>query len=136
MKKNNAVEALNQILQEDPRYTAEAYHFLREALDFTTKMLNKPKSGGSRHVSGQELLEGIRRYALQEYGVMSKTVLNTWGIFRCEDFWYLTSNLIKKGILGCTPEDSIRDFEHGYDFHEAFRIPFEPARNARRPCKG
>ena len=136
MKKNNAAEALSQILQEDPRYTAEAYHFLREALDFTTKLLNKPKAGITRHVSGAELLDGIRRYALQEYGAMAKTVLNNWGIFRCEDFWYLTSNLIKKSILGCTPEDSIHDFEHGYDFNGAFRAPFEPDKAMRRPCKG
>ena len=135
MKKNNAVEALNQILQEDPRYSAEAYHFLRESLDFTTKLLHKPKGGTSRHVSGKELLEGIRRYALQEYGAMSKTVLNTWGIFRCEDFWYITSNLIKKSILGCTPEDSMHDFEDGYDFEDAFRTPFVPDKAARRHCK-
>ena len=133
MKKNNAAEALNQILQEDPRYTADAYHFLREALDFTTKMLDKPKSGIDRHVCGGDLLEGIRRYALQEFGPMTKTVLNTWGIFRCEDFWYITANLINKGILGCTPEDSIHDFEGGYDFTAAFRAPFEPDKATRRP---
>ena len=135
MKKNNAIEALNQILQEDSRYSAEAYHFLRESLDFTTKSLNKPKSGTARHVTGKELLEGIRRYALQEYGAMSKTVLNTWGIFRCEDFWYITSNLIQKGILGCTKDDTIHEFENGYDFQAAFRAPFIPSKSTRRPCK-
>ena len=49
---------------------------MREALDFTQKLAGKPsKNDAPRHVSGQQLLEGIRDYALQEYGPMSLMVL-------------------------------------------------------------
>ena len=126
MKKINFNEALGQILKADPRYDEHAYLFLREALDFTLKMLAKPEGGKMRHVSGAELLEGIRQYALQEFGPMAKTVLNQWGVNRCEDFGEIVFNLVEKGILGKTEQDKREDFAGGYDFNEAFRQPFRP----------
>lgn len=133
---NKTANSLKQILAEDPRYQANAYYFLREALNYTLKRAKKHKTKAIRHVSCADLLEGIRRYALQEYGPVSKTVLNTWGVFTCEDFWYIISNLEKKGVLKLSKEDSIIDFENGYDFHSAFRTPFEPDKTAKQPHKG
>lgn len=126
MKKLGFQEALNQLLSEDPRYEAQAYHFIREALDFTIKHFSKPVEGPGRHVSGTELLEGIRKFALQEYGPLTKTVLNRWGFNTSEDFGQVVFNLVEKGILGKTDEDRLEDFRHGYDFEEAFRKPFLP----------
>jgi uncharacterized repeat protein (TIGR04138 family) len=126
MKKVIFNEALAQILKNDPRYDEHAYLFIREALDFTIKMLSKPAEGRARHVSGGELLEGIRQYALKEYGPMAKTVLNRWGVHRCEDFGDIVFNLVGSGILGKTEEDRREDFAGGYDFEQAFRAPFRP----------
>jgi uncharacterized repeat protein (TIGR04138 family) len=128
MKKVHFNEALGQILREDPRYDEHAYYFLREALDFTIKLLAKPAGGAARHVSGGELLEGIRQYALQEYGPMARTVLNRWGVKRCEDFGEIVFNLVQKGILGKTDQDRKEDFAGGYDFDEAFLQPFRPGK--------
>ncbi|MFH0953366.1 MAG: Minf_1886 family protein [Verrucomicrobiota bacterium] len=130
MKKINLTEALEQILRDDPRYDVHAYLFLREALDFTIKMLAKPSGGPQRHVSGGELLDGIRQYALQEFGPMAKTVLNRWGIKCCEDFGEIVFNLVGKGILGRTEQDKKEDFAGGYDFDEAFCQPFRPGAKA------
>jgi len=127
MKKVNFNEALARILEDDPRYDEHAYLFLREALDHTIKMLAKPVDGPARHVSGSELLEGIRQYALKEFGPMAMTVLNRWGIRRCEDFGEIVFNLVDKGILGKTDEDRKEDFAGGYDFNKAFREPFRPS---------
>lgn len=122
---------LEPILLRDSRYTAEAYHFVREALDHTVRSLNKP-----RHVSGQELLGGIRDYALQEFGPMAKRVLLECGINECIDFGHIVFNLVNEGLLGKTDEDTIEDFAGGYDFTEAFEVPFRPqqpvARKTRR----
>lgn len=133
MKKVNLTEALEQILREDPRYDVQAYLFLREALDFTIKLLAKPAGGPGRHVTGGELLEGIRQYALQEFGPMARRVLRHWGIRRCEDFGEIVFNLVGKGILGRTEQDRKEDFAGGYDFDEAFCRPFEPSRKGARP---
>ncbi len=124
MKKVSFQEALPQLLERDPRYAEDAYHFLREALDFTVKLLEKPVQGPGRHVSGQELLEGIRQYALKEYGQLAMRVLNTWGIHRTVDFGEIVFNMVGCGLLGKTDQDRVEDFAGGYDFETAFVKPF------------
>lgn len=127
MKKVNFQEALASILDRDPRYAEEAYHFVREALDFTIKMLDKPVEGPGRHVSGQELLEGIRQYALKEFGPMAIRVLHHWGIRKTDDFGEMVFNMVGAGILGKTDQDRKEDFHGGFDFDSAFAKPFRPA---------
>lgn len=118
---------VRDIRKKDPRYDRDAYFFVREALDFTSKMLNKPREGVARHVSGPELLEGIRAYALQEFGPLALTVIHSWGITCTGDFGDIVFNLVETGKLGRTDEDKKEDFANGYDFHEVFAKPFMPA---------
>lgn len=115
-------DLLAPILESDKRYTAEAYVFVQGGLDHTVRLLEKP-----RHISGQELLAGLREYALKEYGPVSKRVLSEWGINSCIDFGNIVFNLVNEGLLGKTEEDSIEDFLGGYDFAEAFIQPFRPS---------
>jgi uncharacterized repeat protein (TIGR04138 family) len=119
-------EALGKIQTKDPRYQRDAYLFLREALDYTQKTIGKDARGRGRHVTGQELLRGIREYALQQFGPMSQTVLEEWGVRCCEDFGEIVFNMISVGWLAKTEKDSRADFEGGYNFDEAFRKPFLP----------
>ena len=120
-------EELEKIVAKDARYTREAYVFVREALDHTQKSVTKPaKDDGPRHVSGQELLGGIRDYAIQQYGPMTLTVLTEWGIRRCEDFGEIVFNMVDNALLAKTDKDSRDDFKGGYDFEQAFRQPFVP----------
>jgi uncharacterized repeat protein (TIGR04138 family) len=119
-------EALVKIQAKDPRYHREAYLFVREALDHTQKTVGKDPRGRIRHVTGQELLAGIREFALQQFGPMAKTVLEDWGIHCGEDFGEIVFNMIEVGWLAKTSKDSRADFAHGYDFDEAFRKPFLP----------
>jgi uncharacterized repeat protein (TIGR04138 family) len=131
MDKPNFSETLERILKADPRYAREAYIFVREGLDFTLKSLRKKGETGHRHVSGQELLEGLRRYSLEQFGPMSKTVLNYWGIAACEDFAEIVFNMVDQGVLGKTDDDRREDFQNGYDFDEAFVIPYLPPSRLR-----
>ncbi|MBA3387179.1 MAG: hypothetical protein H0T95_11285 [Chthoniobacterales bacterium] len=126
MQKIGFAEALDSIVATDPRYSREAYVFLRDALDYTTKQQKKLKGSSVRHVAGPELLEGVRQYALKQFGPMVVTVLSCWGIRCCEDIGHMVFNLIGAGIFGKTEEDSIEDFKSVYDFHEAFVQPFKP----------
>jgi uncharacterized repeat protein (TIGR04138 family) len=138
MNTANFDEALDQIVQQDTRYNRDAYLFVREALDHTQKLVNKAAKtetraaeqtaeGKVRHVSGQELLAGIRDYALEQFGPMTLTVLNEWGVRRCEDFGEIVFNMVENHLLAKTKKDSREDFKGGYDFEEAFRHPFLPA---------
>ena len=128
MQKIGFAEALDSIVAADNRYHRDAYVFLRDALDYTTKQQKKSKGAGVRHVAGPELLEGLRAYALKEFGPMVVTVFSYWGIGRCEDIGNMVFNLIDAGIFGKTEQDSIDDFKAVYDFHDAFVKPFLPAR--------
>ena len=116
-------ELLENIVLEDNRYSVDAYHFVREGLDFTVKSLRSP-----RHVNGGELLNGIREYALDEYGPMAKRVLAEWGITCCTDIGCIVFNLVNVGLLGKTEDDSLEDFEKGYDFNDAFLQPYRPVK--------
>ncbi|HAF03405.1 MAG TPA: hypothetical protein DCO65_02800 [Spartobacteria bacterium] len=128
MQKIGFAEALDSIVASDPRYQREAYVFLRDALDFTTKQQKKIKGAAVRHVAGPELLDGVRQYALKEFGPMVITVFDSWGIHSCEDIGHMVFNLIGAGIFGKTEEDSMEDFKSVYDFEEAFVKPFAPAK--------
>lgn len=130
MQKIGFAEALDSIVAGDPRYHRDAYVFLRDALDFTTKQQKKAKGSPVRHVAGPELLEGVRTYALKEFGPMVVTVFSYWGIRRCEDIGHMVFNLIGAGIFGKTEEDTIEDFKSVYDFEEVFVKPYLPARPA------
>lgn len=125
-------EVVEQISAEDTRYGAEVYHFVREGLEFTLKSLKRHQQGMNRHVSGQELLGGLRDFALREYGPMTKSVLAEWGVRSCEDFGQVVFNLVNKGVLGKNEADSPNDFKNGFDFEEAFVKPFAPQRPVRR----
>ncbi|HEY5910949.1 MAG TPA: Minf_1886 family protein [Verrucomicrobiae bacterium] len=120
-------EALDLIRQKDPRYAREAYFFVREALDYTQKHIAKGEHGTIRHVTGQELLAGIREYALAQFGPMAMFVLEEWGIHTCADFGEIVFNMVEIGLLAKKEKDSRADFANGYEFSEAFRRPFLPS---------
>lgn len=128
MAKLSFSQAMEQVEAIDARYSKEAYHFVKEALDFTNKSLKKTgcKNGILQHISGKELLEGIRVYTLKQYGPMSRMLLAHWGVKKCEDFGEIVFNLVNLGIFGKTDGDSLEDFKKGYDFNEVFVKPFQP----------
>jgi uncharacterized repeat protein (TIGR04138 family) len=122
-------EGIEPILLKDPRYTRDAYVFVRDALDYTKKSLTRSEAiaaAKNEHITGQELLAGIREYALAQYGPMVITVLEEWGVTRCEDFGEIVFNIVEAGLFSKTETDSRADFQNGYDFAEAFSKPFLP----------
>ena len=130
-------EVLDLILSRDRRYTREAYHFVREGLDFTQhKMARMSGAKDPRHVSGQELTDGMRQYALETYGPMAKLLLNEWGIHSTEDFGEIVFNLVENNLLAKTEKDTREDFAGGFDFGEAFTAPFQPmAKPEKKPAR-
>ena len=135
MQEVNFDEVLDQILARDKRYTREAYQLVREALDFTQKLISKENRGTIRHVTGQELLDGIRQFALQQFGPMAATVLEEWGIRNCRDFGEMVFNMVESGLLAKTETDTREDFQNGYDFADAFSKPYWPASKLKRENK-
>jgi uncharacterized repeat protein (TIGR04138 family) len=117
------------LVRKDPRYPFEAYEFAHRALEHTQKMLGrKPHAGGPvgaeapelhHHVSGPELLQGIRDLALQDFGLMARTVFRMWGIQKTDDFGEIVFNMVEANMMSTTSEDSRADFHAVYDLDEA-----------------
>jgi uncharacterized repeat protein (TIGR04138 family) len=127
-------EIVSLICKEDARFDRKAYDFIRLGLDHTVKELKSKESGRasrSRHVSGPELLEGLRIYALDQYGPLTKTVLESWGVSRCSDFGEIVFNLIEYNVFSKTDNDRREDFSDIYTFEEAFVKPFLPSKSRR-----
>lgn len=136
MQDPDFAEIVGLICKEDPRFDRKAYDFIRLGLDHTVKELKKKEGARvsrSRHVSGPELLDGLRIYALEQFGPLAKTVLNSWGVRSCSDFGDIVFNLIEYNVFSKTEEDRREDFANLYTFEDAFVKPFLPARPMRGP---
>lgn len=136
----NPLEAIAKLLREDRRYHRDAYAFVFDALGYAQEVLGlgqettsepAPARGAAseaaveQHVSGQELCEAMRQLAVQQYGYMAKTVLNSWGIRATNDIGEIVFNLIRIGQMRKTPHDRREDFDAVFDFDEAFRQAFK-----------
>lgn len=122
-------EIIELICKEDARYDRRAYNFTRQGLDHAVKELKKHQTTRAAkwlHVTGPELLEGLRIYALDQFGPLTKTVLNEWGIRRCSDFGEIVFNLIEYNVFSKTDSDRREDFQDIYAFEDAFVKPFLP----------
>ena len=138
------------LLERDRRYPLDAYIFILEALSFAQDSLGlgqeppaeelepipganeepagraKPKPGrvrsrrAERHLTGQELCEAARHYAMQQYGYLARTVLASWGLTSTDDFGELVFNMIEIGQMRKTRQDKREHFHAVYDFREAF----------------
>lgn len=111
----DADTVIDRILDEDPRYPRQAYGFMMEALKHTTGKLSV-----RRHVSGQELSVGLQEFAIRQFGVSTRYVLEQWGITRTRDFGEIVFNLVNAGLMRKTEEDSIDDFNDVFDFETEF----------------
>lgn len=106
---------VDQICTSDQRYKADAYAFVMESLSYSQKKFERAK-----HISGEELLEGIKDLLLQKFGPMTLSVLTHWGITSTEDFGNIVFNLVNNKILSKSENDNIESFKNGYDFREVF----------------
>jgi len=104
-------------------YPPAAFVFVQEGLRHTVDALREaepdmPEHG--RHVSGAELCFGLRDYALQQFGLLARSVMRSWSVERTEDFGRIVFALVEAGCLRKTDEDHIEDFQGVFEFDEAF----------------
>jgi uncharacterized repeat protein (TIGR04138 family) len=121
---------LAEVVQRDPRYAYEAYEFLFAALSHTQQLLGRAPADENAvpepqyHVSGRELLHGIRDLALREFGFMARVVFRLWGINRTDDFGEIVFNLVQENLMSKTEQDSRADFQNVYDLDQALLQDF------------
>jgi uncharacterized repeat protein (TIGR04138 family) len=131
---SDAATALAELLREDKRYQKPAYLFVFDALNYAHSVLGmggqapetaERSESTERHLSGQQLCEAIRLFALDQFGYMAKVVLNSWGVTTTGDFGEIVFNLIRVGLMRKTSDDRREDFENVFDFETALRQGFE-----------
>ena len=105
----------------DGRYSPEAFRFLFESLEFAIRLAGKQEeTGPERHVSGQEVLAGMREYAQQLFGPLAAQVWRSWGVRQSIDWGRIVFLLVEDGMLNRQDSDSVEDFRSGFDFDEVF----------------
>ena len=125
-KKQSAQVAREPSLQHVVRsvgvYPVEAYEFIQRGLEYTICKFHGQLSNPNvnRHISGQQLCEGLREYALQEWGLLASLVLRKWRVTRTLDFGLIVFAMIEAGHMQKTEDDSLDDFRDVYDLNTAF----------------
>ena len=105
-------------------YPPHAFEFIHEGLDYTVAQAHgNAKTTGNRHVTGQQLCEGLRELALSRWGRMARTVLRRWNVTSTLDFGRIVYAQIEMGEMQKVDEDSIdMRFQERVRFRDGFRI--------------
>ena len=138
-------KSLKDVVRELDLYPIEAFRFVQEGLSHIVREMHVQPTGSSaggaagasgggtevaRHITGQQLCEGLRQYALVQWGLLARTVLQRWNITCTLDFGRIVFALVEAGHMQKTDEDTIEDFRNVYDFRTAFergyRIEHKP----------
>jgi len=121
-------DPLRKLSNEDGRFKPEAFQFLLESLDHAIDLAGRATAEGTgRHVSGQELLAGMRVYATQLFGPMAAQVWRSWGIRDSLDWGHVVFLLVDGGMLNRQDNDTIEDFRETFDFDLEFVDKYRPA---------
>jgi uncharacterized repeat protein (TIGR04138 family) len=111
-------DVLSRLARTDNRYSVDAYRFVFESLEYTLrKVVSRPG-----HVTGRELLDGIRLYALEQFGGLAPMVFGFWGVHETLDFGEIVFNLVGANLMGRTDQDTKEDFRDVFDFADAFAV--------------
>jgi uncharacterized repeat protein (TIGR04138 family) len=104
-----------------------AYQFVFSALRFTQQQLGRSSAAeATGHISGRELLDGVRLLGLQHFGMMAIPVFRNWGIRSTDDIGRIVFELIERGEMRKTEDDRLTDFFGVYDFEKVFRDEYAP----------
>ena len=120
-----------KLLKDDLRFQLDAYQFVRDALAHAQETATRDKGEKATvvedepHLTGQQFCEAIRQFAIDQFGYMSKTVLNNWGIHCTDDFGAIVYNLIDIGMMKKLDSDKREHFTDVYSFDKAFLEDFQ-----------
>lgn len=120
-------EPLRKLALQDGRYSPEAFRFLYESLEHALRLSGRSEAEGvDRHVSGREVLAGMRACAIQQFGPLAAHVWRAWGIRECLDWGRIVFLLVEQGLLKRQEGDSIEDFAENFDFDQVFEREYRP----------
>ena len=123
-------KSVQQVVEDLGVYPPEAYAFVQQGLSFTVQKLHGKKKDdpkANRHVSGQNLCDGLRELALNQWGRLARTVLRRWNITCTLDFGRIVFAMVDAGLMQKTDEDTLEDFRNVFDFRAALENEYQIA---------
>ncbi|WP_417848451.1 Minf_1886 family protein [Thalassoglobus sp.] len=112
----------------ETKYHQDAYRFIYEALHHTQNKLDRSSSLNDEedaHITGQELMHGVRELGILRYGLLTSHVFAHWGVHSTGDFGRIVFDMIERGEMRKTDRDQLSDFFDVYDFEDAFDHNYE-----------
>ena len=106
---------MDRIRLRESRFHEHAYLFVLASLEFCQARLPE-----RRHITGRELCLACRDLALDRFGLMSRLVLEHWGVRGSSDIGDIVFTLVELGLLISQPNDTRDDFVGVFDFDRAF----------------
>ena len=120
-------DPVRSLALRDGRYSPEAFRFLFESLQYAIRIAGKEEAeGAQRHVTGQEVLRGMRKYAQHLFGPLAAQVWRAWGVHETLDWGRVVFLLVDEGMLNRQDTDTIDDFRDGFDFERVFVEGYRP----------
>ena len=121
------MDPLRAVAKNDGRYRLQAYQFLFESLETAVQITGKDQGeSDEKHVTGKQLLDGMRVHATRLFGPLAAQVWRSWGVQSTYDWGQIVFNLVEHEMLRRQDTDTIEDFRGGYDFDEAFVHSYAP----------
>jgi uncharacterized repeat protein (TIGR04138 family) len=127
MKDDTFLFTIQKIIDKDSRFQPEAYSFINDAVVYTVSKINAVRDREERHISGLELLEGIKEFAISQFGPMAYEVLSNWGLKDSLSIGHVVFNMVDYQLLGKSKNDTISDFDNSFFLEEELLKPFTPA---------
>ncbi len=112
-------DTVSQICRRHPRFAPQAHYFVLDALHRRLHSLESP-----RHVTGEELAQSARELAMDQFGLLARTVLEYWGIHSTADIGDIVFLLVDHGVLTKEETDRREDFEGLFCFEQVFEAEY------------
>lgn len=113
---------LHDLAASQGRYDVEAFCFVSQGLRHAAKLFRKERAKGhERHLTAQQLVDGVIDLAAERYGLLAGLVLARWGLRCSEDVGNITFTLIENKVFAKQPSDRLEDFAGGPEFDGTLR---------------
>lgn len=126
MPTKSPAKSLQYVVDEVGVYPADAYLFVQQGLSYTVEKVHGEvtEPTASHHISGQDLCQGLREFALARWGLLARTVLARWNITSTLDFGRIVFAMVEHNLLQKTDDDSLTDFRQVYEFRSALEADY------------
>lgn len=103
---------IEKFCAESGKYAPDAYEFVTNCVIAQVNALTS-----ARHLSAQELLQGLVQQLEEDFGFLTASILEYWQIKTASDIGEIVFDLIELKILSASEDDKRSDFDIDFPLH-------------------